>query len=236
MIKSRSQALVFTLIELLVVISIISILISILLPALGKARKAAKTLTCMNVTKQYILANELYASDSRGYYVPIKQAVTNGEYWTVNGLYRSYINQEKISAWHVKREMTCPEATFELQTPAPDPVLDKWGLTYTYGFNIQGKSLGDAFVGYQQKEFLKPAAKFCFSDAIDWWMSAYGSTLYVSESYEPAGATGQVAYRHNGGVNISYYDGHIVTRPRNEVDYTYTASQYWVFWYLPAEP
>jgi prepilin-type processing-associated H-X9-DG protein len=191
----------------------------------------------MNVSKQYILANEMYASDSKGYYVPVRQPGAINNYWTTNKLYRSYIRQDKYPDWNVNRDMTCQEATFAMQSPTPNPGSNiYWGLTYTYGFNIQGKSLGDAYVGFQQKEFVKPSNKFCFSDAIDWWMSAYGSTLYISDDHENPGDTGQTAYRHDGRVNVSYYDGHIRTLPRKEVDYTYTASKYWVFWYLPAEP
>jgi len=58
----------FTLIELLVVISIISLLVSILLPALASARQSAQAVKCLSRQHQVGIASAMYRNEFNSYY------------------------------------------------------------------------------------------------------------------------------------------------------------------------
>ncbi len=59
----------FTLIELLVVISIIALLMSVMMPALGKARKLAQSVTCKSQLKDIGVAFNMYTQAYKGHVV-----------------------------------------------------------------------------------------------------------------------------------------------------------------------
>ncbi|MBN2209929.1 MAG: type II secretion system protein [Sedimentisphaerales bacterium] len=74
----------FTLIELLVVVSIIALLVSILLPALGKARNHAKAIKCQSHLHQWGMALDMHLQDNRGEFmsgVEDEAAGVQGGWW-----------------------------------------------------------------------------------------------------------------------------------------------------------
>lgn len=84
----------FTLVELLVVIGIIALLISILLPALNKAREQANMTVCASNERQMANATHMYAMDNKGYFPCVDSNNVPDEWWPA--LLNPYLNNEKV--------------------------------------------------------------------------------------------------------------------------------------------
>jgi prepilin-type N-terminal cleavage/methylation domain-containing protein/prepilin-type processing-associated H-X9-DG protein len=126
----------FTLVELLVVIAIIALLMAILMPALGRAKKQAMSVVCQSRLDSWGTATQLFAHDNDGKFMKSATNVTGNaeDYWLV-GLLR-YIGGEYDEQNETRKLFLCPAAARCLNPPEsnlrPGTTFSAWGPFHHY--------------------------------------------------------------------------------------------------------
>lgn len=225
----------FTMPEVLVVVATIAVLIALLLPALVKARRSAVQITCASNLRQIALVNQFYLNEYHDYYMPMKwgYSLTRApgwpplptglalptvphENWVGNWAFRRTIGLNLKGADRVPIKFVCPLAAFALQNGN----VNGYQLERSYGYNTDGLSWyanpTTFYMGYKRRDVRSPARKLMFADAMSGSITKAGAKNYdkTGEFWGlPAGGgkpvTNITAYRHTGGANVAFWDGHV---------------------------
>jgi prepilin-type N-terminal cleavage/methylation domain-containing protein/prepilin-type processing-associated H-X9-DG protein len=199
----------FTLIELLVVVAIIAVLISILLPSLGRAKQNAVRTKCLAVLKQWGTVINTYSQENNGVFV-IK---LNGQGWNSTG--SSTVDGSYATQWVSRFNKTlrvCPGSS-------PAAVAANTTVYCMVSYNPTDLNVfwntpgaGGSSTGYKLNSFRAAADTVLMCDTApppgNPWFSSMSDFQMRSPNLENA-----LNDRHNGTGGVLFVDAHAETHP-----------------------
>jgi len=176
----------FTLIELLVVIAIIALLMGILMPSLGRARKLGHRVVCLSNVRRLATSMQLYLYANNDYFPPDRirdnsQSVSVGPYirkkprwiWYLNEGMGYVINPYKYEtqeAFSAALEMDndyyiCP--SLKNRDYVRNIRNGAYGLNFQYLSNTRTAPSGSGYANYPNKSshILRPSSTIVFADS-----------------------------------------------------------------------
>lgn len=238
----------FTLIELLITIAVIALLIGILLPSLGAARRTAQSVICASNARQLVIAAGIYAGDADSHLPPGapdfltnhtrwhgSRASTTSSFAPTGGTLTPYL---EASSGRVR---ACPtfeptsralEDTDPSQTGAFESAAGGFGYNNTYLGQTRDRtgSLITDQLGARIDKAQRPAATAAFADAA--FVSDRAPTSLIEYSFvEPRFAAGSAYrlepsahFRHaNQTATLAWLDTHVTTETKT---FTHTNGLY----------
>lgn len=206
----------FSILELLVAITIMSVLVSIIVPVLQNARRKGKQIQCLNNMRQIGVALRLYQNEHKGKYPQVAPDATHN--WqnaladpALGGVYMpsGMLGTDGSGKPKFKTSLMCPTLVkrsdfltygeywgYSLNSTRVDISYNAGGAPWNM-IQYQGGDLDDIYTESSQ------AAVLTDGNFVQWWDGDWDA--FTSADWYIWG----VIPIHNDGVNILFLDGHV---------------------------